>query len=94
VVGGENAAGEGGTIRFVRRGFEADCPPGTPILVAGEKAGLEMPYGCRVGVCHTCVQRVREGTIRDLRTNDVSRRGNEIIRTCVNGAEGPVALDL
>ena len=27
----------------------------TPILVAGEEAGATLPYGCRMGICHTCV---------------------------------------
>ncbi|OZM72077.1 stearoyl-CoA 9-desaturase [Amycolatopsis antarctica] len=94
VVGGADSTGTGGTVRFVRRDVEAECPPGTPILVAGENAGIEMPYGCRVGICHTCVLRVREGRIRDLRTGDVSETRNEIVRTCVHGAEGDVALEL
>jgi ferredoxin-NADP reductase len=94
IVGGDGATGAGGTVRFVRRDVEAACPPGTPILVAGEEAGVEMPFGCRVGICHTCVLKVREGRTRDLRTDEVSERHDEIIRTCVNSAEGPVELDL
>jgi ferredoxin-NADP reductase len=94
VVGGESAGGEGGTVRFARRRIEADCPAGTPILAAGEQAGVEMPFGCRMGVCHTCVTRMREGTVRDLRTGQVSEVRNEMVRTCINAAEGPVELEL
>jgi ferredoxin len=64
------------------------------MLVAGEEAGVDMPFGCRMGVCHTCVARLREGTIRDLRTGDVREARNEMVRTCIHAAEGPVELDL
>jgi ferredoxin-NADP reductase len=94
VVGGADAGGQGGTVRFPRRQIEAECPPGTPILVAGERAGVDMPFGCRMGVCHTCVARVREGTILDLRTGDVRDVRHEMVRTCIHAAEGPVELDL
>ncbi|WP_410623493.1 ferredoxin reductase [Amycolatopsis sp. cmx-8-4] len=94
IVGGDAADGAGGTVRFAHRNVDADCPPGTPILVAGENAGVDMPFGCRVGVCHTCVLPIRDGRIRDLRTNVVSQLTNEIVRTCVNGAEGPVTVEL
>lgn len=94
IVGGANAGGEGGTVHFAHRNLDADCPAGTPILVAGEEAGVDMPFGCRIGVCHTCVLRVREGRLRDLRTNKVSETHNEIVRTCVHGAEGPVTIEM
>ena len=29
-----------------------------PILVAGEEAGATLPFGCRMGICHTCVGRL------------------------------------
>ncbi|HZZ49631.1 MAG TPA: ferredoxin reductase [Pseudonocardia sp.] len=93
VVGGTDAGGSGGTVRFPRRNIEADCPAGTPMLAAGEEAGIEMPFGCRMGVCHTCVVKLREGTIRDLRTGETSQVRNTMVRTCVNAAEGPVELD-
>lgn len=92
-VGGTDSGGEGGTIRFPRRDTEAECPPGKPILEAGEEAGIDMPFGCRMGVCHTCVLRVREGSVRDLRSGDVQRVNNEMVRTCINGAEGPIEID-
>lgn len=92
-VGGSDSGGDGGTIRFPRRDIEAESPAGTPILEAGEEAGIDMPFGCRMGVCHTCVLRVREGSVRDLRTGDVQKLSNEMVRTCINAAEGPVVLD-
>ena len=47
----------------------------TPILVAGEEAGATLPFGCRMGICHTCVGRLCSGRIRDLRTGEVARLG-------------------
>lgn len=93
-VGGADAGGQGGTIRFPRRDLETGCPAGTPMLVAGEDAGVEMPYGCRMGVCHTCVGKVWSGSVRDLRSGEVHEVHNEMVRTCIHAAEGPVELDL
>ncbi len=66
----------------------------TPILVAGENAGATLPYGCRMGICHTCVGQLCSGRIRDLRTGKVSGSPGEVIRTCVNAPEGPVEIAL
>ncbi len=41
-------------------------------MVAGEEQGLDMPYGCREGICHTCVLTLKTGQIRDLRNGKVS----------------------
>jgi ferredoxin-NADP reductase len=93
-VGGNDVGGQGGTVRFPRRQLEAECPAGTPIMVAGEEAGVEMPYGCRMGVCHTCLVRLRCGTIRDLRSGELHEGHNDMVRTCVNAAEGSIEIDL
>jgi ferredoxin-NADP reductase len=94
VIGGDAGEGEGGTIRFCRSGVEAEADGGTPILVAGEEAGAELPFGCRMGICHTCTGTLRSGRVRDLRTGELSGSEGEVVRTCVNAPEGPVEIDL
>ncbi len=85
--------GQGGEIEFSRTGVSVDCDGATPILVAGEGAGVELPFGCRMGICHTCVGRLTSGSVRDLRTGEVTISGTEI-RTCVNCADGPITIEL
>jgi ferredoxin-NADP reductase len=94
VIGGEPGEGEGGTVRFLRSGVEAECDSGTPILVGGEEAGATLPFGCRMGICHTCVGRLCHGEVRDLRTGKVHGSEGEMIRTCVNAPEGPIEIAL
>ena len=95
LIGSEDAEhGDGGSIRFRDSGVEAVSDGATPILVAGENAGATLPYGCRMGICHTCVGQLCSGRIRDLRTGKVSGSPGEVIRTCVNAPEGPVEIAL
>jgi ferredoxin-NADP reductase len=86
--------GEGGRITFAASGCETKAEGGTPILVAGEEAGLELPFGCREGICHTCIGKLCSGQIRDLRNGKVSGAQGEMVRTCINAPEGPVEIDL
>ncbi|HKH65276.1 MAG TPA: ferredoxin reductase [Solirubrobacterales bacterium] len=94
VIGGGTVAGEGGTIRFTKSGVETSSDGGTPILVAGEEAGAELPFGCRMGICHTCIGRLCSGEVRDLRTGEVYGQEDEMVRTCVNAPEGDVEIAL
>ena len=94
IIGGVSAGGEGGTVRFEKSRVEAVCDGATPILVAGEEAGASLPYGCRMGICHTCVGELRHGRIRDLRTGEVHGVEGEMVRTCVNAPEGPIEIAL
>jgi ferredoxin-NADP reductase len=94
VIGGDGAEGEGGTIVFSKSGEETECDGGTPILVAGEEAGLELPFGCRMGICHTCIGRLCDGKLRDLRSGEVHGTEGEMVRTCIAAPEGDVAIDL
>ncbi len=95
VVGGEDVEeGEGGPIRFLLSDTDAESDGSTPILVAGEEAGLELPFGCREGICHTCVGKLCSGKVRDLRSGKVVDQEGQLVRTCINAPEGPVEIAL
>jgi ferredoxin-NADP reductase len=94
MIGGDPGGGEGGTVRFAKSGVEAECDGATPILVGGEEAGAVLPFGCRMGICHTCVGKLCAGEVRDLRTGEVHGNEGEMIRTCVNAPEGPIEIAL
>ena len=91
---GDKGEGEGGTIKFCKSDCETEADGNTPILVAGEEEGLDLPYGCREGICHTCVGELRSGRVRDLRNGKVYGQEGEVIRTCISAPEGPVEIDL
>lgn len=93
VIGGE-AEGEGGTIKFLKSDKEVESDGSQPILVAGEEAGLELPYGCRMGICHTCTGKLVSGRLRDLRSGEVDQCEGEMVRTCIHAPEGPVEIEL
>lgn len=88
--------GEGGTVRFTRSGPEVAADAGTPLLEAGESAGVLLPFGCRMGVCYGCVTPLLEGAVRDLRDGAITQADADnpiLIQTCINAAAGPCALD-
>lgn len=89
--------GEGGTVRFTGSDTVLDIDGATPLLDAGEQAGLLMPSGCRMGICYSCVLPLREGSVRDLRSGDVTTAApgdGVIIQTCVSAAAGACDIDL
>jgi ferredoxin-NADP reductase len=91
---GQKGEGEGGSIKFLMSECETESDGHKPILVAGEDAGLELPFGCREGICHTCVGELRSGHVRDLRTGKVYGQEGEVIRTCISAPEGPIEIEL
>ena len=91
---GDGERGAGGTIRFCASGIEASSDGEQPILQAGEQAGAKLPFGCRMGICHSCVGRLRAGRVRDLRTGRVHGQPGEVLRMCINAPEGAVEIDL
>ncbi|MFF5229141.1 ferredoxin reductase [Dactylosporangium sp. NPDC000521] len=90
------ADGDGGTVTFQRSGKAVEAGPGTPLLEAGEAAGVLMPSGCRMGICFGCVLPLREGAVRDLRDGRVTTAtegDNVLVQTCVSAAAGPCRLE-
>jgi ferredoxin-NADP reductase len=89
--------GEGGTVTFAASGRVVDADGSTPILDAGEEAGVLMPSGCRMGICFGCVVPMRAGAVRDLRTGEVTLHESDEplpVQTCVNAVAGSCELDL
>jgi ferredoxin len=86
--------GEGGTLTFRNSGKQIEADGATTILEAGERAGVGMPFGCRMGICHTCTLRMVEGTIRDLRNGEEFDQPNEPVQTCVTAAVGNCTFDI
>jgi stearoyl-CoA 9-desaturase NADPH oxidoreductase len=87
--------GEGGTVRLGDTVLEADGA--TSLLDAGEEAGLLMPSGCRMGICYSCVLPLHQGSVRDLRSGDVTTAvpgDGVLIQTCVSAAAGACDIDL
>jgi ferredoxin-NADP reductase len=91
-LGGNGA--EGGTITFQNSSKTTEADGSTTIMEAGEEAGIGMPYGCRMGICHTCTLTLVEGTVRDLRSGDETSGPNEPIQTCITAAAGDCTLDI
>lgn len=89
--------GEGGSVSFAKSGVTVEADAATPLLEAGESAGLLMPSGCRMGICFGCVAPLESGAVRDLRTGAVTTAapGDGVkIQTCISAAAGPCEVDL
>ncbi|MXP24273.1 2Fe-2S iron-sulfur cluster binding domain-containing protein [Gordonia sp. HNM0687] len=85
--------GEGGTVTFAKSDKTAEIDGATTLLEAGEKLGIQMPFGCRMGICQTCVVPLAGGYVRDLRSGEERREG-ERIQTCISSVSGECTLDL
>jgi ferredoxin len=91
------ATGDGGSVTFARSEVTLTADGATPLLDAGEAAGVLMPSGCRMGICFGCVVPLREGAVRDLRNGDVTTAepgDGVLIQTCVSAAAGACDIDL
>ena len=91
---GEGAQGCGGEVRFRTSDLVAVGDGSQPILALGEQAGGCLPFGCRMGICHSCTGKLVAGQVRDLRTGRVHGAPGEQVRTCINAPEGAVEIDL
>ncbi len=88
------AGHDGGLVTFEQSDREIQADGDTPLLDIGEDAGVLMPSGCRMGICHSCLIPLRAGQVRDLRTGELHNAPGHLIQTCVSAAAGPVNLDL
>ena len=85
--------GRGGSVTFARSGRSRTADAATSLLEAGEQAGVQMPFGCRMGICHRCVVGLVDGRVRDLRSGAEFEPGSRV-QTCVCAPDGDCVLDI
>jgi ferredoxin-NADP reductase len=86
-------AGAGGTVTFAQSGKSVVADAATSLMDAGEQLGVQMPFGCRMGICQSCVVTLAEGHARDLRSG-MDREPGTRIQTCISAASGDCTLDV
>jgi ferredoxin-NADP reductase len=84
---------EGGVVTFAASDKKADVDGATTLLEAGEAEGIQMPFGCRMGICHSCVVPLKKGRVKDLR-NGTTYDENQGIQTCITAAAGDCVLEI
>lgn len=87
------AHGAGGVVTFERSGKTVNADGATSLMDAGEDVGIRMPFGCRMGICQSCVVSLVDGHVRDLRTGAEHEPGTRV-QTCVSAASGDCTLDV
>ena len=85
--------GQGGTVEFARSGKTLTVDAATSLMDAGEQVGVQMPFGCRMGICQSCVVGLLDGHVRDLRSGVEHEPGTRI-QTCISAASGDCTLDV
>lgn len=86
-------AGSGGAVTFAGTGRGIEVDGATTLLEAGEQAGVLPSFGCRMGICHTCVVNLLDGRVRDLRTGAEYEPGSRV-QTCVTAPAGDCVVDI
>lgn len=87
------ALGSGGTVTFAASGKTVVADAATTLLEAGESVGVAMPFGCRMGICQSCVVTLVDGAVRDLRSGADHEPGSRV-QACVCVAAGDCELDV
>jgi ferredoxin-NADP reductase len=93
VIARTDKGGEGGTVTFAISDKTVEVDGATSLLEAGEDAGIQMPFGCRMGICQSCVLPLESGHVRDLRNGNEHGEGDRI-QTCISAASGNCTLKI
>jgi CDP-4-dehydro-6-deoxyglucose reductase/terephthalate 1,2-dioxygenase reductase component len=70
-------------IRIAGTDLNFACEAGQNILDAALKAGIEMPYSCRKGVCGNCAGAVAAGEVECPPAGDVAAPGQHLYCQCL-----------
>jgi ferredoxin-NADP reductase len=83
----------GGDVSFTRSGATAENT-GATLLEQAEELGLKPEFGCRMGICFSCVKTKTDGTVRNVLTGEESSLPDEEVRICVSAPVGDCSVDL
>jgi ferredoxin-NADP reductase len=82
-----------GDITFARSG-KSVVNTGATLLERAEAVGLKPEFGCRMGICFSCVTTKVEGTVKNILTGEESSLPDEDIRICVSSPVGDCTVNL
>jgi ferredoxin len=85
--------GEGGTVTFAISDKSIELDGATSLLEGGEKVGIQMPFGCRMGICQSCVLPLESGYVRDFRSGTEHGAGDRI-QTCISAVSGDCTINI
>ena len=92
-IAATDKGGEGGKVAFSISDKSIEIDGATSLLEAGEKVGIQMPFGCRMGICQTCVLPLESGHVRDFRSGIEHGEGDRI-QTCISTASGDCTIKI
>ena len=73
--------------------LDAENLPKT-LLDLAEQEGLNPTSGCRIGICHQCTCKKKQGRVFNTKTKQYSDTGEEEIQLCLSVPVGHVELEL
>jgi ferredoxin-NADP reductase len=82
-----------GEVSFATSGKRA-ANTGASLLEQAEALGLRPEFGCRMGICFSCVTTKNDGTVKNILTGEESSLPDEDVRICVSAPVGDCSLDL
>jgi ferredoxin-NADP reductase len=88
-----SAGTAGGDVSFTRSGENGENT-GATLLEQAEALGLKPEFGCRMGICFSCVKTKTDGTVRNVLTGEESSLPDEEVRICVSAPVGDCSVDL
>src|SRR3954468_12453644 len=78
-------------IRIAGTDTHFACEAGQNILDAGLRAGIEMPYSCRKGVCGNCAGRVIAGAVECPPPIEAIEPGQQLFCQCTPTSDLEIA---
>jgi ferredoxin-NADP reductase len=82
------------TVVFMHSEKVCEASAGSTLLDLAEKNGVQIPYGCRQGLCGTCATRVLSGTVEmDVEAGLTAEQKNDgYVLPCVSRTSGTVVV--